>query len=150
MSDPTMVVLHLSTGQVLASVAAGSRTPTADELTGGTALHVRTPAGTVEVTPELLTATTVASDGDVLTRPTSFRVTSGVPPVTLTNALTSLPQSAIGAPSAACLSLWQAGGELEVVRETLDSSGMLPAGARPAGATHRLVAPQDGSLYYGT
>jgi hypothetical protein len=143
-----MVVLHLTTGQVLAAVAAGARTPTVDELTGGTALHVRTPAGTVEVTPELLTATTVAQDSDVLTRPTSFRVTTGVPPLTLTSVLASLPTAAIGAAGAACLSLWQAGDELEVVHDTLDSVGKLPTGTKPPGATHRLVAPQGGSLYY--
>jgi hypothetical protein len=150
MNNPTMVVLHLTTGQVLAAVAAGARTPTVEDLTGGTSLHVRTPDGTVEVTAELLTSTTVARDADVLTRPTSFRVTSGVPPVTLTSALTSLPASttAIGAAGAECLSLWQAGDELEVVHDTLDNDGKLPTGTRPPGATHRLVAPHGGSLYH--
>ena len=148
MSNPTMVVLHLTTGQVLAAVAAGARTPTVEDLTGGTSLHVRTPVGTVQVTAELLTSTTVARDADVLTRPTSFRVTSGVPPVTLTSALTSLPGTAIGAAGAACLSLWQAGDELEVMHDTLDNGGVLLTGTKPPGATHRLVAPQGGSLYY--
>jgi hypothetical protein len=150
MSAPTMVVLHLTTGQVVAAVAAGARTPTVEELTGGTSLHVRTPVGTVKVTPELLTSTTVARDADVLTRPTSFRVTGGVPPVTLTSALKSLLADPIGAAGAECLSLWQAGDELEVVHDTLDNGGVLPAGTKPPGATHRLVAPQGGSLYYGT
>jgi hypothetical protein len=151
MSNPTMVVLHLTTGQVLAAVAAGARTPTVEDLTGGTSLHVRTPVGTVEVTAELLTSTTVARDADVLTRPTSFRVTSGVPPVTLTSALKSLQANAvIGAAGADCLSLWQADDELEVVHVTLDNSGKLPTETKPSGATHRLVAPEGGSLYYGT
>ncbi len=151
MSGPQMTVLHLSTGNVLAAVAAGALTPTVDDLTGGEVLVVRLPTGaTIAVTPQLLTAVAVARDDDVLTRPTAFRVDQGVPPVTAIGPMALLSSvSRLGDQGAECLSLWQAGDQLEVVRETLDSTGK-PTAAKPPGATHRIAACKGSPLTYGT
>lgn len=150
-----MVVLHLSSGHVLAAVAAGGRNPTVADLTGGTSLPVRLPDGaTVAVTSDLLTATAVPSDTDVLTRPTSFRVADGVPPVTVAGPAKNLRDSAnnivkVADEGTECVSLWQAGDQLEVVRETLDSFGK-PKAAPPPGGTRRLVACKGSPLFYET
>jgi hypothetical protein len=155
MTGAQMVVLHLSTGHVLAAVAAGRASPTVADLTGGTALLVRLPDGTrVAVTGDLLTATAVARDADVLTRPTSFRVDDGVPPITTVGSPENLRDNAnnikrVGDQGAECVSLWQAGDQLEVVKETLGSSGK-PAAAAPPGGTRRLVACKGSHLFYET
>jgi hypothetical protein len=155
MSDPQMVVLHLPTGHVLAAVAAGPLKPTVDDLTGGTALPVRLPGGEqVAITGDLLTATAAARDLDVLTRPTSFRIGDGVPPITVAGAMEDLYTSAhvvkkVGDQGDDCTSFWQAGDQLEVVKETLGLTGQ-PAAPAPPGATQRLVACKDSPLYYET
>jgi hypothetical protein len=153
MTDPQMVVLHVSTGHVLAAVAAGARTPTVEDLTGDAFLAVRLQDGSiVRVTADLLTATTVARDNDVLTRPTSFRVDDGVPPISQVGRPKSLASAgSLGAAGDECVSLWQAGDQLEVVREPLDANGApSPATAAPPGATHRLILCKGNPLVYET
>jgi hypothetical protein len=145
---PTMVVLHLSTGHVLASATATGLVPTVDALTGGTYVAVRISGGRfVNVTTEMLTALQASIDDDVLSRPTHFQVVKAVPPLSQVGAPTSLAAGKIGDPGAEAVSLWQVGHELEVVRDKLDSTGALPTNT-PPGATHRLVAVAGQPLRY--
>ena len=149
MTSPKMVVLHLSTGHVLASATAAELVPTVDALTGGTYVTVRTPVGRfVNVTAEMLTALEASVDDDVLSRPTHFQVVKAVPPLSQVGEPTTLPATGkIGDPGAEALSLWQIGHVLEVVRDKLDSTGALPTNT-PPGATHRLVAVAGQPLRY--
>jgi hypothetical protein len=144
-----MTLLHLSTGHVVSAVAAGKLAPTVDDLTGGTALAVRVGDKLVLVTKELLKATPAVLDTDVLTRPTAYRVVAGVPPVSFVGRMATLAATNLGAAGTKCLSLWQAGDELEVVEDVLDSSGK-PSLPKPPGATHRLVACAGKRLVYET
>jgi hypothetical protein len=149
---PTMTVLHLESGHVLAAAASGSRTVTVADLTGGTYLAVRLPGSrgaAVNVPAELLTAATVPLDDDVLSRPLEYLVGTGVPALTFGGRPINLgPTSAkIDAPDGtAVTSLWRVGDELEVAHSTLD--GGRPEGGRPTGASHRLVACRGEPLAY--
>jgi hypothetical protein len=147
-TPPTMVVLHLSTGHVLASATATELVPTADALTGGTYIAVRISGDRfVNVTTEMLTALQASVDDDVLSRPTHFQVVKAVPPLSQVGAPTQLAAGKIGDPGAEAVSLWQVGHVLEVVRDKLDSTGALPTNT-PPGATHRLVAVAGQPLRY--
>jgi hypothetical protein len=148
----TMTVLHLETGHVLASVSAGTRQPTVEELTGGSHLAVRLPNSQeqVLVTSDLLTAATVALDDDVLGRPLDYRVVDAVPPLAFGGPPTNLTPTTvkINAPEGTpCLSLWQVGDQLETSRDKLDAN-QRPGGVTPSGATHRLVAVEGVPLAY--
>ena len=148
MSDPQMTLLHLSTGHVVSAVAAGKLTPTVDALSGGKGIAVRAGGKVVFVTKDLLKATPVPLDTDVLTRPTAYRVADGVPPVSFVGRMKKLSSIAsLGPAGTKCLSLWQNGDELEAVEETLDSTGK-PTLPTPPGATHRLVACAGQPLVY--
>lgn len=148
MTPPKMVVLHLSTGHVLAAATAAELVPTAQALTGGTYLAVRTPVGRfVNVTTELLIELQTSVDDDVLSRPTSFQVVKAVPPLSHVGAPAALAGGKLGDPGAEAVSLWQVGHELEVVRDKLDATGTLPTNT-PPGATHRLVAVAGQPLRY--
>jgi hypothetical protein len=146
-----MTVLHLETGHVLAAVSAGAAAPTVDELTGDEHLTVRLPDPSlqVEVGPELLTAIQVPVDDDVLDRPQYYQLVDGVPQLSLTTGPEDLTSATpLGPAGTPCLSLWQAGDELEVVREVLNASGAPPTGTTPPGGTHRLVACKGAPLVY--
>lgn len=151
MTPPTMVVLHLSTGHVLAAAAVPELVPTAAALTGGTHLAVRvlTTGAVVRVTTDLLTELSVTRDDDVLSRPTSFRVVKAVPPLSEMGPPTALPANPVGSPGAEVLSLWQVGSHLEVVRDTLDPAGNLTP-TTPPGGVLRLVAVPGKPLHYAT
>jgi hypothetical protein len=100
------------------------------------------------VTKDLLKATRVPLDIDVLTRPTAYRVADGVPPVSFVGRVALLSSIAkLGPAGTKCLSLWQAGDEVEPVEETLDATGT-PLLGPPPGATHRLVACPGQPLLY--
>jgi hypothetical protein len=143
-----MVVLHLSTGHVLAAATATELVPTLEALTGGTYVAVRVPGGWfVNVTAEMLTELQASVDDDVLSHPTHFQVVKAVPPLSQVGAPTALAAGKIGDPGAEAVSLWQIGHELEVVRDKLDSTGALPTNT-PPGATHRLVAVAGHPLRY--
>jgi hypothetical protein len=83
----------------------------------------------------------------VLSRPTSFQVGKAVPPLSQGGAPVALASVKIGDPGAEAVSLWQAGRELEVVRDKLDANGKLILN-QPPGATHRLVAVAGQRLRY--
>ena len=142
-----MTVLHLSTGHVVSAVAAGKLVPTVDALTGGKGIAVRAGGQIVLVTKDLLKATPATLDTDVLTRPTAYRVSDGVPAVSFAGRMKALPAGSLGPAGTKCLSLWQAGDELEAVEETLDTSGT-PKAPTPPGATHRLVVCVGQPLLY--
>ncbi len=142
-----MTLLHLSTGHVVSAVAAGKLAPTVDDLTGGKAIAVRVEDKFVLVTGDLLKAKIAPLDTDVLTRPTAYRVVDGVPPVSFAGRMATLSNSNLGAEGTKCLSLWQAGDELEPVADVLDSSGQ-PTVDQPPGATHRLFACPGQPLLY--
>ncbi len=140
MTPPRMVVLHLSTGHVLAAATANELVPTAQALTGGRWLAVRIPKGRfVNVPTEMLTELQVGIDNDVLSRPTSFQVGKAVPPLSHGGAPTALTGQKIGDAGADVVSLWQVGRELEVVRDKLDADGKVSTNT-PPGGTYRLVA----------
>jgi hypothetical protein len=152
-TTPTMTVLHLESGHVLAAVSSGSRAVTVDDLTGGTYLAVRLPgSGTdqVKVTANLLTATSVPLDDEVLSRPLDYQVADGVPPLAFAGAPIHLDGTTTGklaAPDgAAVTSLWRVGDGLEVARGQLKDGVPEPGG--PPGATQRLVACKDEPLAY--
>ena len=143
-----MTLLHLSTGHIVSAVAAGKLEPTVEVLTGGKSIAVRPNGKTVFVTKELLKATLAPVDTDVLTRPTAYRVVDGVPAVSFVGRIAALSGIAsLGPAGTKCLSLWQAGDELEPVEETLDATGQ-PKVAQPPGATHRLIACTGQPLLY--
>jgi hypothetical protein len=126
-STATMTVLHLETGHVLAAASSGSRALTVEDLTGGKYLAVRMPKSgdQVNVTADLLTATTYALDDDVLSRPLEYRVDASLPTLTFGGTPIDLAAPAekgkIDAPDGtAALSLWQVGDHLEVGRSVLD------------------------------
>jgi hypothetical protein len=146
-----MVVLHLSTGHVLAAATATEMVPTAAALTGGKHVAVRVlPSNvSVNVTTELLTELQATLDNDVLSRPTSFQVVKAVPPLSQVGAPAVLPPNPVGDPGAEVVSLWQIGHQLEVVREKLDKDGKLVPNT-PQGGTLRLVAIAGKPLYYKT
>lgn len=149
-TTPTMTVLHLETGHVLAAVSSGSRAVTVADLTGGTHLRVRLPglAAQVNVTAELLTAKPVPLDDDVLNRPLEYSVGDGVPALTFSGVPINLATAVIDAPdSTAVTSLWQVGDELEVSRSVLKAGK--PEGAAPVRASQRLVACRGEPLAYG-
>jgi hypothetical protein len=149
---PTMTVLHLATGQVLAAVTCGSHAVNVDDLTGGTHLTVRLPGSEkqVLVTPDLLTASVVPRDDDVLDRPLDFRFGDGTPAVTYAGTPVDIATDDLGAPEGTpVVSLWQTGDGLEVARGSVTASHQ-PDGTAPPGATHRLIACQSGPLGYGT
>ena len=147
MTDPQMTLLHLSTGHVVSAVAAGKLSPTVNQLTAGKAIVVRVADKFVHVTPDLLKATPAVLDTVVLTRPTAYRVVDGVPPVLFVGRMATLPALSLGAAGTKCLSLWQAGDELEAVEDVLDINGKLSV-PKPPGATHRLVACAGQPLLY--
>jgi hypothetical protein len=143
-----MTLLHLSTGHVVSAVAAGKLAPTVDDLTGGKAIAVRVEDKFVFVTGDLLKAKVAPLDTDVLTRPAAYRVVDGVPPVSFAGRMATLPATgSLGPAGTKCLSLWQAGDELEPVDDVLDASGR-PTFAQPPGATHRLFACPGKPLFY--
>jgi hypothetical protein len=150
-TTPIMTVLHLESGHILAAVSSGSRAVTVDDLTGGTYLAVRFPgSGTdqVNVTANLLTATSVPLDDDVLSRPLEYRVADGVPPLTFGGTPIHLDGTGkLAAPDdTAVTSLWQVGDGIEVARGQL--KGGVPEPGHPPGATKRLVACKDEPLAY--
>jgi hypothetical protein len=155
-TTPMMTVLHLESGHILAVVSSGSQTVTVADLTGGTYLAVRLP-GTplqVNVTAELLTATLLQLDDDVLDRPLEHLVSTGIPKLISVGEPIDLSQTPaagtklINAPeNTAVVSLWQAGDELEVSHDILNKDGV-PVGNVPLGATHRLLACPDQPLAY--
>ena len=150
-ATPTMTVLHLATGQVLAAVTSGSRAVTVDDLTGGQFLSVRLSDSMlqVHVTPDLLTASVVPRDDDVLDRPLDFRFGDGTPAVTYAGTPVDIRTHKLSAPAGSpVVSLWQVGDELEVAKGSL-TAGQVPDGSAPPGATHRLIACQAGPLGYG-
>ncbi|MGO4362954.1 hypothetical protein [Terrabacter sp. RAF57] len=153
MTTPKMVVLHLSTGHVLAAATASETMPTAAALTGGSFVAVRVDPGDlfVHVTTELLTELPVTVDNDVLSAPTSFRVVKAVPPLANVGPPTELPDPAtqVGDPGVEVLSLWQIGHQLEVVRDKLDGNGKLTS-LTPQGGTLRLIAIPGKPLHYAT
>jgi hypothetical protein len=144
-----MAVLHLPTGHVVGAMTAGGQVPTVAQSTGGEHVAVRIPGGqTVRVPAELLTATAVPADPDVLIRPTHYAVTKTVPPVAWAGA----PKAKADVASKAgreVLSIWDGGTQPEIARETLSTTGVAPAGA-PPGATHRLLAVAGEPLMYET
>jgi hypothetical protein len=146
----SMTVLHLETGHVLAAVSSGREEPTVADLTGGEHLLLRPFDRTsfVEVPDDVLTATRVALDRDVLDRPLHHVVDTGAtPPVSLGVAPSSSVGSAVGLANGECLTIWQTPGGAEVSRVPLDATGAPPpTSAKPAGATARLVAWDDGPL----
>jgi len=142
-----MTLLHLSTGHVVSAVAAGKLAPTVDDLTGGKAIAVRVEDKFVLVTADLLEAKVAPVDTDVLTRPTAYRVVDGIPPVSFAGRMDALPTTPLGPEGTKCLSLWQAGDELEPVADLLDSNGQ-PSVDQPPGATHRLFACPGQPLLY--
>jgi hypothetical protein len=148
MSDPQMTLLHLSTGHIVSAVAAGKLSPTVDDLTGGKAIAVRVEDKLVLVTGDLLKAKVAPLDTDVLTRPTAYRVVDGIPPVSFAGRMDALDTTTpLGTEGTKCLSLWQAGDELEPVADVLDSDGQ-PSVDQPPGATHRLFACPGQPLLY--
>jgi hypothetical protein len=123
-ATPTMTVLHLETGHVLAAASSGSRALTVEDLTGGKYLAVRMPktGDQVNVTADLLTAATYALDDDVLGRPLQYRVDVTLPTLVFGGTPIDLTVGVIGAPDGtAALSLWQVGDHLEVGRGVLVS-----------------------------
>jgi hypothetical protein len=155
-ATPMMTVLHLELGHVLAAVSSGSQTVTVADVTGGTYLAVRVPGSPlqVNVTAELLTATLLPLDDDVLNRPLEHLVRTVVPklisvgePTELDRATPVGTQQINAAENTKVLSLWQAGDELEVSEDTLNKDGY-PVGNPPLGATHRLVACPGQPLAY--
>jgi hypothetical protein len=144
-----MAVLHLPTGHVVGAMTAGGQVPTVAQATGGEHLAVRIPGGQiVRVPAELLTATAVPADVDVLIRPTHYAATKAVPPVAWAGA----PKAKAAVASKAgreVLSIWDGGTQPEIARETLSTTGTAPLGA-PPGATHRLLAVAGEPLMYET
>jgi hypothetical protein len=152
-TTPTMTVLHLESGHILAAVSSGSRTVTVTvtDLTGGKHLAVRLPgsgSAQINVTAELLTAKSVPLDDDVLSRPLEFQVSQGSPAVTFTGKpIAWTTGTKIGSAGQAVVSLWQAGDQLEVARGVLDANGHT-TGTVPPGATHGLLVVADEPLAY--
>lgn len=153
---PTMTVLHLETGQVLAVVASRSRDFTVEQLTGGRHVSVRLPldpAGRapalVNVTMDLLAARSYALDDDVLNRPLEYRVDESLPTLTFGGTPLELgaavPAAAGGgtvtftAPDGtAALTVWQVGDDIEIGRSVLKDG--IPDAPDPAGWEFQLVA----------
>lgn len=151
-ATPTMTVLHLETGHVLAAVSSGSVGLTVDDLTGGTYLAVRMP-GTgdrVNVTTELLTAATYALDDDVLNRPLEFQVDPDLPTLVFAGPpidLTAAAPGKISAPNGTpALLLWQVGNQLEVGRSVLKSGK--PDAVEPLLTEAQIVACKGEPLAY--
>jgi hypothetical protein len=151
MAARPMVVLHLDTGHVLAAAAVEGATPTVDGLTGGSHLSVRVPLSRVVTVPlELLTLLSTDVDLDVLAMPTLYRVVDAVPRLSFVGApATAASGDVIGTAGQQCLSVWQVGSAVEVVREQLPANGksVLP---KPPGATHRIVACPGQPLRYSS
>jgi hypothetical protein len=147
-----MTVLHLEPGHVLGAAAGGRRELTVAELTGGRFLAVRLPNSDarVEVPAELLTATSMPIDEDVLNRPLEYRVSDAVPALLFVGApidLAAIAPGKIAAPDGSpVMSIWQVGDEVEVGRSVLDAGK--PDAADPAGATHQIVACSGEPLAY--
>lgn len=155
-TTPTMTVLHLEGGQVLAAATTGSREVTVADLTGsGQHLAVRLPDSTdvVKVPADLLTAAEVPRDEDVLSRPWDFRLGAGTPALTFVGApidLTATPPANTlpAAVGSKVVSIWQTADDVEVVEGVVDATTLGPTGNTPPGATHRLVACVTGPLAF--
>lgn len=149
MTAAQMAVFHLSTGHVLAAMAAVGRVPTVADATSGVHVVVRIPGGpTVRVPAELLTAAQVAHDGDVLGRPTYFRLVDAVPQLSFIGKPTALvevkPKAGIEA-----VTIWDGAAGVAVIRDPLDVDGKAVE-RKPPGATGRLVAVKGEPLMFKT
>jgi len=142
------------TGHVLSAVAVGEAEPTIEQLTGknDTAdepghLRVRVPgtANFVNVPIDELEARRLAMSSDVLDRPQEFAVVDdNVQDVgDATYGTGSIPPGTAGKK---VVVVWQTPDESVPVDTVLDGSGNPPSN-KPAGATHKLVAYEGGSLY---
>jgi hypothetical protein len=146
-------VLHLETGHVLSAVASGKVEPTVEQLTAGEHLVVRYlgPAARVEVPAALLSAARVAVIGDVLDRPFRYVLPDPTSPLSLGLDLLSSVGTQTGVPGAKCVVVWQTPDGPDTSATLLDAAGNPPpATAKPAGATHRLVAWENGPLVLET
>lgn len=148
MATPVMTVLHLDTGHVLAAGAFPGATPTVETLTGGSHLALRVPASSILAVPSpLLTLLQVPWDGHVIAAPVHFRVVETEPRLSWV-AAPSQSGGVMGTPWQACLTFWDAGGHVEVVRDQLDGTGALTSTGPPLSAL-RLVAVAGRPLRYG-
>ncbi len=144
-TTPTMTVLHLETGHVLAAASGGAHALTVDDLTGGSFLAVRLPdsAQRVAVPANLLKAAVYELDDDVLSRPLQFRVDDKLPTLVFGGVPVDLGASGaeVEAPDGtAVLSLWQVGDDFEVGRSVLKSGK--PDVKDPPGLGDGVVVPQ--------
>jgi hypothetical protein len=154
-TTPTMTVLHLEGGNVLGAATTGSRKVTVADLTGSAqhlAVRLPDPTDIVKVPADLLTATEVPRDDDVLSRPWDYRLGSGTPALTYVGAPIDLkaaaaPNTLPAAVGSKVVSIWQTADDVEVVEGVVDAT-LGPTGNTPPGATHRLVACLTGPLAF--
>jgi hypothetical protein len=150
MAAPTpqfATVLHLATGQVLTVLSTAGPEKTVEDLTGGDGVRVRIPDddGYVVVPASALTAARVAVTADVLDRALHYAVGSGTSPLQLGLPPEYGTASTTGAAGTKAVVVWQDGDESVVASGVLGAGGSTP-GTAPPGATHQLVAWENGPI----
>jgi hypothetical protein len=148
---PTMAVLHLDTGHVVAAAAADGAPATVESLTGGSHVAVLiAPGKVVEVPSVMLTATTLDRDHDVLAAPTSYLVVAAPPRLSFVGAPVSMPgPPVVGTPGKEAVVIWQVGSRAEVTRVAPAADGSVSV-TTPAMASHGLVAVPGLPIYAKT
>jgi hypothetical protein len=140
-------VLYLESGHVVTALSTGGPERTIEELTGEDGVRVRLPddPGFVKVPMSALTAKRVAVTADVLDRALAYVVGSGNPPLRLgVKPVYGTPASP-GAAGTKAVVVWQDGEDSVVVSGVLGSGGAAP-GTAPPGATHQLLAWENGPI----
>jgi hypothetical protein len=140
-------VLYLETGHVLTALSTGGPERTIEELTGEDAVRVRMPdsTGFVKVPMSALTAKRVAVTADVLDRALNYVVGTGNPPLRLGVKPEYGTPTSSGTAGTKAVVVWQDGEDSVVVSGVLGSSGA-PPGTAPPGATHQLLAWENGPV----
>jgi hypothetical protein len=148
--SPSMSVLHLDTGHVVAAAAVDGAPVTVDSLTGGTHIAVRIATDKVVTVPAvMLTVTSTDRDHDVLAAPTSYRVVDAAPRVSFVGGPTALPATVTGTPAQEVVAVWQVGPGVEVTRVQPAADGSVTV-VKPAMASHGIVAVPGQPLYTKT
>lgn len=145
---PTMAVLHLDTGHVVAAAAADGAPETVESLTGGTHVAVLiAPGKVVEVPGSMLTATSIERDHDVLAAPTSYLVVAAPPRLSFVGGPTTMPgPPVVGTPGREAVVIWQVGPRAEVTRVPPAADGSVSV-TKPTMASHGLVAVPGLPIY---
>ena len=140
-------VLYLETGHVLTAVSVGGAERTIEELTGEDGVRVRIPdsTGFVKVPTSALTAKRVAVTADVFDRAMNWMVGTGSQPLRLGSDPVFGTPTSPGSPGKKAVVVWQDGEDSVVLSGVLGSGGSAP-GTPPPGATHQLLAWEDGPI----